>query len=91
MADQEVMPIEIEASRVGTLRLETTQVPYVHLGDEPAVCARVRLRGVEYAYQHSYPIKGHSAVMPAAIAELEAQGRRVLVAERSGRYLLYVA
>ncbi len=85
------MPIEIDASRIGTLQLETTQVPYVHLGDEPVVCARLRLREAEYRYQRSYPVKGHSAVMPATVAELQAEGRSVLVAERNGRYLIYVA
>jgi len=29
--------------------------------------------------------------MPGAVAELVAQGKRILVAERNGRYYLFVA
>ena len=52
---------------------------------------RLRVGETEYTYDRSYPIKGHSAVMPGAIAELQAQGRQVLVAERSDRYYVYLA
>ena len=83
--------LEIEPSLIGTLELAGFEVPYVDLEDEPFVHTRVRVGDTEYGYERSYPIKGHSAVMPAAIAGLRSQGRRVLVAERSERYLVYVA
>jgi hypothetical protein len=83
--------LEIDPSLIGTLELAGFEVPYVDLEDELFVHTRLRVGDTEYTYERSYPIKGHSAVMPGAIAELQAQGRRVLVAERNERYLVYVA
>ncbi len=91
MATQEATYLEVDSSRIGLLQLEGFQVPYVHLEDEPSVHSRLRVGDTEYTYDHSYPIKGHSAVMPDDIAELQADGRRVLVAERGERYLVYLA
>ena len=83
--------VEIHPSLIGTLELAGFEVPYVDLENELFVHTRLRVGDTEYTYERSYPIKGHSAVMPGAIAELQAQGRRVLVAERNERYLVYVA
>ena len=91
MVAQEVTHLEVDPSLMGTLELTGFEVPYVDLEDEPFVHTRLRVGGTEYAYDRSFPITGHSAVMPGAIAELQAQGRRVLVAERNERYLVYVA
>lgn len=91
MATQEALGLEVHPSRVGTLELDGAAVPYVDLEDEAAVHTRLRVDGTLYVYQRSFPTKGGSAVMPAAIAELQAKGKRVLVAERSERYVVYVA
>jgi hypothetical protein len=91
MTTQEALGLEIDPSRIGTLELAGAQVPYVDLEDEPAVHTRLRVADALYVYERSFPIKGGSAVMPAAIAELQAKGKRVLVAERSHRYVVYVA
>ena len=91
MATEEAAPLEIDPSLLGELELEGFEVPYVNLGDEPFVRTRLRAGEVEYAYDRSYPIKGHSAVMPGDIADLAAEGRQVLVVERNERYYVYLA
>jgi hypothetical protein len=91
MAAQEPPALQIEPSSLGTLELDTFTVPYANLADRPFVHTRLRLGEVEYAYDRSYPIFGHSAVMPAAVAELLAEGRNVLVVERNKRYYVYLA
>lgn len=91
MTGQQAKAITIETSGLSALNLETERVPYVHLGKEPAISARLLIGAEAYTYLRSHPIVGSSAVLPAEIAELYAEGRRVLVAERDGRYLIYVA
>ncbi len=91
MVAQEATPLQIGPSLIGTLELEGFEVPYVNLADQPFVHTRLRVGETEYTYDRSYPIKGHSAVMPSAVAELLAEGRQVLAVERSERYYLYLA
>ncbi len=83
--------LEIESSLVGTLELEGTNATYVNLEGLAAIPTRLRVAEVEYAYERSFPIRGHSAVLPEALAELENSGKRVVVAERTERYILFVA
>ncbi len=83
--------LEIEHSLVGTLELEGTDATYVNLEQLAAIPTRLRVADVEYAYERSFPIRGHSAVLPEAIAELQDGGKRVVVAERTERYILFVA
>lgn len=91
MAAQETAPLQIDPSLVGTLELDTFRVPYVNLAAQPSAHTRLRVGESEYTYDRSYPVKGHSAVMPAAIARLRAEGHQVLVAERAERYYVYLA
>lgn len=90
MAAEPAPPLEIDPAQLGTLDLETYIVPYISLDDEPAIRARLQIAGTEYAYERSYPVKGHSAVMPEIVADAIADGRQVLVAERDNRYFLYL-
>ena len=83
--------MQLDPSLIGALELDTFQVPYVHLENQPVVPAHLRAGETEYTYDRSFPVKGYSAVMPAAVADLQAEGRQVLVAERNERYYLYVA
>ena len=83
--------LEIESSLVGTLELEGTEATYINLEQLAAIPTRLRLADVEYDYNRSFPIRGHSAVLPEAIVELEDAGKRIVVAERSERYILFVA
>ncbi len=83
--------LEIERSLVGTLELDGTDATYVNLEQLAAIPTRLRVADVEYAYERSFPVQGHSAVLPEALAELENGGKRVVVAERAERYILFVA
>ena len=83
--------LEIDPEGVGTLWLDSLGVPYVYLEGIDSVQARLRLGETEYAYERSYPVKGHSAVMPQDARELMEQGKRLLVAERGERFYVYLA
>ena len=91
MVTQGESTLEIDPSLVGTLELEGLDVSYVNLGNEPLALGQLRVGGTEYAYHRSFPITGHSAVMPDAIRDLLSDEKQVLVAERSGRYYVYLA
>ena len=91
MAASEGTQLEIDPSLIGTLELEGLDVSYVNLGNEPLAPGQLRLGGTEYAYHRSFPITGHSAVMPNAVRDLLSDEKQVLVAERSGRYYVYLA
>ncbi len=91
MVSEQNAVLQIDAALVGALQLEGFEVPYTHLDDEEYVHTSLRLGETEYTYDRSFPTKGHSATMPAAIAELQAEGRQVLVAERGKRYYVYLA
>ena len=91
MTTEQDEALEIDSADVGGLDLEGGTVPYIDLNGYPTPHAKLRAGGTEYAYERSFPIAGHSALMPGAVAELEAAGKRVLIAERSERYYVYVA
>ena len=91
MLTKEATPLEIESALIGTLELEDFEVPYVDLEDLPFVHTTLIADGTGYSYDRSFPVRGHSAVMPAAVRELLGRGKQVLVAERRERYLVYVA
>lgn len=83
--------MQIDGSSLGTLELAAFKVPYANLSDRPSAHTRIRVDTVEYTYDQSYPILGHSAVMPDAVAGLLEEGRNVLVIERNRRYYVYLA
>ena len=85
-------PLQLDSSQAGELELAPDfTVPYVDLNFAPYVHQRIELGGTEYVWQRSFPVKGGSAVMPDYVAEQLAQGKQVLVAERSERYNVYLA
>ena len=89
--DQAAPVTEVDGALLGTLELAGAVVPYVDLEDEPRIASRLKVGDIEYAYDRTFPVKGHGAVMPTAVAELQAAGKRILVAERGERYYLFVA
>jgi len=91
MVTEESAPLEVESQDLGRLELGDLELPYVDLEHEPAVLSKLALYGTEYSYVRSFPIQGHSAIMPGFVNELLAQNKRILVAERRDRYYLYVA
>jgi len=44
-----------------------------------------------YHYDRSYPIKGHSAVLPRYLSEQVATGKKPLLIERPDRFYVYFA
>ena len=44
-----------------------------------------------YKYDRSYPIKGHSAVLPRYLREQMGAGKQPLLVERPSRILVYFA
>jgi hypothetical protein len=92
MTTEHATPVtDVDRALLGTLELAGSAVPYVDLEGEPHIASRLRVGDTEYAYERTFPVKGHGAVMPAAVAELQAAGKRILVAERGERYYLYIA
>lgn len=91
MAARKPTPLVIDGELLGTLELGTFKVPYANLADRPFAHTRMRVDDVEYTYARSYPVHGHSAMMPAAVADLVAEGCEVLVVERNKRYYVYLA
>ena len=87
----EAAPLEINSANIGTLHLDEIDAPYVNLDGEAQIHARLRVGQVEYVWERSMPVQGHSAMLPEAVTQLTAEGRRLLIAERDDRYLLYVA
>ena len=91
MVTEEERAIPIDSQELGRLELGEFEVPYIDLEEERAVRNKLSLYDTEYTYVRSFPIQGHSAIMPGAVAELIGQGKRILVAERGNRYYVYVA
>ena len=84
-------PLEVTRSNVGTLHLEGFDAPYVNLDGETQIRSRLRVGATEYVWHRSMPVQGHSAALPEAVAELQSEGHKLLIAERDDRYLLYLA
>ena len=91
MTTEDVAPLQIERSLIGILHLDGLEAPYVNLDQQPLIHSRLRVGDTEYEYERSIPVRGHSAVLPEAITQYQSEGRQVLVAERSDRYLVYLA
>ena len=82
--------VEIDAAQLGTLDLDGMWVPYVDMHDAGFIPSRVAIVNDEYAYVQSFPISGHGAVMPQAIRQFRAEGKRPVIIERDDRYYVYV-
>jgi len=83
--------IEVDPKQLGVLELADLELPYIDLEEAPAARNKLVLYDTEYTYLRSFPIKGHSAIMPGVVEEQIAAGKRILIAERNERYYVYVA
>ncbi|HZP57071.1 MAG TPA: hypothetical protein VFC53_05900 [Dehalococcoidia bacterium] len=83
--------LEIDPADLGTLELAGAWVPYIDLGEGGFLPTRVKIVNDEYAFRQSFNIQGHSAVMPQAIRELRAGGKKPVVIERGDRYYVFVS
>ena len=79
--DADLEPFPADGLMVPLIRMTT--------GGLPTVSIRVSDR--PYQYDRSYPIKGHSATMPAYLKEQVAAGKRPLLIERPDRFYVYFA
>jgi hypothetical protein len=91
MVAQEMEPQVVDRSLIGRLELAGKDVPYVDLIDWPFLGTKLVADSTEYTYTRSFPIFGHSAVMPEAVDALKAQGKSILIVERPERYYVYTA
>lgn len=80
----------MDPSQLGSLELDEMWVPYVDLYDLDFMPTRVQLGEDEYAFNCSFLVKGHGALMPPKIRELRAAGKQALVVERGDRYYVFV-
>ena len=80
--------IEVRPSRLETLYTDGMELPYVQYGDvEPAL--QLVLGGEEYWYYRTLPVKGYGAVMARYIRELQAEGKKPLLARFGMRIYIY--
>ena len=82
--------IEIGESEVESFAAEAVEVPRIKLPSGwPR--AEIMVAGRAYAYERSYPVKGHSAVMPRYLSEQVEAGKEPLIVERGDRFYVYLA
>ena len=80
--------IEVRLARLETLYTDGMELPYVQYGDvEPAL--QLVLGEEEYWYYRTLPVKGYGAVMPRYIRELQAEGKKPLLARFGMRIFIY--
>jgi hypothetical protein len=85
--------LEFDDEAVEAFRLDGLVVPLVRMtlpGMTPPT-SQIRVGAQEYTYARSYPIKGHSAVMPGYLSEQMNAGKSPLVIERPERFYVYFA
>ncbi len=84
--------LEFDDRQLETYREAGVSAPFLRLNrgvDLPPV--EIKVGDQEYRYDRSYPIKGHSAVLPRYLADQIDAGQRPLIVERIQRYYVYLA
>jgi hypothetical protein len=80
-----------EESQIEPLPLDGIEIPRIRLTlGEPPPYHQIKVGDQTYEYEKSYPIKGHSAVLPRFVREQMGSGRQTLVIERPTRFLVYL-
>lgn len=77
-----IEPFFADGFSVPLIRITTAEMPPssdIMVGEQP------------YHYERSYPIKGHSAVMPGFLREQLDSGKQPLLIERETRFYVYLA
>lgn len=83
--------LELDVASVRGFPVEDLNVPLVDLGGSEAPHAQLKVSDTVYSYRQTFPVMGHSAVMPQHLRSLIEQGHDVLLARRGERYYVYVA
>ena len=78
--DMALEPYPVNGAAVPLLRLTVTDVPHVE----------IKVGKQNYRYERSFPIKGHSAVMPKHLLSHMDAGKHPLVVERPDRFYVYL-
>ena len=83
--------LELDVASVRGFPVEDLNVQLVDLGGFEAPHVQIRLDDTVYSYRQTFPVMGHSAVMPQHLRSLIDEGHDVLLARRGERYYVYVA
>jgi hypothetical protein len=83
--------LELDSLSVETFAAEERDVPLVNMAELESSHAQVKLGDTVYFYKQTFPVMGHSAVMPRQVRGLIDEGHQVLLARRGERYYVYVA
>lgn len=82
--------IEVHPDLIETLHANGLEVPYVQYGQhEPGI--KLVYQGEEYWYYRTLPIKGYGAVIARYLRELQAQGKKTLLARFYNRIYIFAA
>jgi hypothetical protein len=84
--------VELSDSRMEVYSIGGVWVPVVKQTTEtgpPKI--HVIIEGQGYNYDRSYPVKGHSALMPPYLREQLNAGKQPLLIERPERFYVYIA
>lgn len=82
---------EFDDSDLDSFGADGISLPLLRLNDIDVPDTLIKVGGVEYQYDRSYPFKGWGAIMPKYVAEQVGAGRKPLVVERLTRFYLYFA
>ena len=83
--------LELTDEEMDPFPMDGIIVPLIKRTEPEPPTVEVRVDGHGYHYVRSYPIKGHSAVMPDFLREQLAEGKKPLIIERPDRFYVYVA
>jgi hypothetical protein len=81
--------LEFDDDVIEAFPVDGISVPLVRMTTGSIPTVQIRVDGRDYQYERSYPIKGHSAVMPPYIKEQAAAGKKPLLIERPDRFYVY--
>ena len=80
--------IEVNPGRLETLYANGLELPYVEFGSaEPAL--KLVCGGEDYWYVRTLPLKGYGAVMARYARQLEAEGKKAVLARFFDRIYIY--
>jgi hypothetical protein len=80
--------LEVNPARIETLYTQGMELPYVEIRQAEPVLKLV-YDGEDYWYVRTLPLKGHGAVMARHIRELEAEGKKAVLARFWSRIYIY--
>ena len=83
--------LEFDDSLLEPFSADGLMLPLIRLTGVGLPQVALKIGGQEYRYDRSYPIKGHSAVMPGYLKEQVAAGKKPLLLERPDRFYVYFA